>query len=237
MFEKVTPTHPDKVADRIAGAIVDMAYKEKENPRISVEVLMGYGKCHIIVKTDCPLDEESILKVVQRISERKDIKLDLKVSHVICITSAEHRNSHCDDNGIFKGIPLTEEQKSVVESIKKAFFESNRSMKYTSDNHTINILPESSSGCGITNRKLGSDMGDSMTGGGIHGKDLAKPDVSIAIYAWLKAQKENKPVQLSCIIGDEEVDGTPYSEIVEIARKFIKEKGGFEKFAEWGLID
>lgn len=27
-----------------------------------------------------------------------------------------------------------------------------------------------------------------------------------------------------------------YSEIVEIAREFIKEKGGFEKFAEWGLI-
>ena len=26
MFEKVNPQHPDKVADRIAGAIVDLAY-------------------------------------------------------------------------------------------------------------------------------------------------------------------------------------------------------------------
>lgn len=26
MFEKVNPAHPDKVADRIAGALVDLAY-------------------------------------------------------------------------------------------------------------------------------------------------------------------------------------------------------------------
>ena len=26
MFEKVNPGHPDKMADRIAGALVDMAY-------------------------------------------------------------------------------------------------------------------------------------------------------------------------------------------------------------------
>ena len=28
----------------------------------------------------------------------------------------------------------------------------------------------------------------------------------------------------------------PYAEIVEIARKFITDQGGFEKFAEWGLV-
>ncbi|MCT7893638.1 S-adenosylmethionine synthetase, partial [Bifidobacteriaceae bacterium WP021] len=27
MIEKVNPSHPDKIADRIAGAIVDLAYK------------------------------------------------------------------------------------------------------------------------------------------------------------------------------------------------------------------
>lgn len=31
------------------------------------------------------------------------------------------------------------------------------------------------------------------------------------------------------------IDGKPYAEVVEIARTFIKERGGFEKFAEWGL--
>ena len=48
MFEKVNPCHPDKVADRIAGALVDAAYRKEENPRIAVEVLIGHGVCHII---------------------------------------------------------------------------------------------------------------------------------------------------------------------------------------------
>lgn len=41
MIEKVNPSHPDKVADRIAGAIVDLAYKKQENPRDIVLIL-----CH-----------------------------------------------------------------------------------------------------------------------------------------------------------------------------------------------
>ena len=43
MFEKCNPSHPDKQADRIAGAIVDLAYQIDENPRIAVEVLLGHG--------------------------------------------------------------------------------------------------------------------------------------------------------------------------------------------------
>ena len=89
---------------------------------------------------------------------------------------------------------------------------------------------------GATNRKLGSDMADSVTGGGLHGKDLSKADVSVNIYAWLKAQKTREPVEMCCAIGDETVDGIPYSEIVETARAYIESVGGFEKFAEWGLV-
>ena len=79
-------------------------------------------------------------------------------------------------------------------------------------------------------------MGSSITGGGLHGKDLSKADVSINIYAFKKAQKLNKVVEISCAIGDEKVDGKLYKEIVEEARIYIKEIGGFEKFAEWGLF-
>ena len=89
---------------------------------------------------------------------------------------------------------------------------------------------------GATNRKLGSDMADSVTGGGLHGKDLSKADVSVNIYAWLKAQDTGVPVELCCAIGDETIDGRPYDEIVAIARDFINSLGGFEKFAEWGLV-
>ncbi len=89
---------------------------------------------------------------------------------------------------------------------------------------------------GATNRKLGSDMADSVTGGGLHGKDLSKADVSVNIYAFLKAQETGETVQLSCAIGDETVDGKPYAEIVETAKSYIDSVGGFEKFAMWGLV-
>ena len=79
-------------------------------------------------------------------------------------------------------------------------------------------------------------MADSVTGGGLHGKDLSKADVSVNIYAWLKAQRTGKPVELYCAIGDSEIDGKPYSEIVETAREYINSLGGFERFAEWGLV-
>ena len=106
-------------------------------------------------------------------------------------------------------------------------------------NAIINPLGEWTGGInvdtGATNRKLGSDMADGVTGGGLHGKDLSKADVSVNIYAFLKAQETGKPVELCCAIGDEMIDGKPYSEIVEIAREYINKQGGFEKFAEWGL--
>ena len=31
MFEKVNPSHPDKLCDRIAGALVDLAYRCKHS--------------------------------------------------------------------------------------------------------------------------------------------------------------------------------------------------------------
>ena len=79
-------------------------------------------------------------------------------------------------------------------------------------------------------------MGDSITGGGLHGKDLSKADVSVNIYCFLKAQETGKRNEISCAIGDEFIDNKPYGEIVEKAREFINQRGGFEKFAEWGLI-
>ena len=79
-------------------------------------------------------------------------------------------------------------------------------------------------------------MAQSVTGGGLHGKDLSKADVSVNIYAFLKAQETGKVVELCCAIGDDTIDGKPYSEIVEIARECINKIGGFEKFAEWGLF-
>ena len=40
MFEKVNPSHPDKVADRISGAIVDLCYTKSVNPKVACDVVL-----------------------------------------------------------------------------------------------------------------------------------------------------------------------------------------------------
>ena len=51
MFEKVNPSHPDKIADRIAGAMVDLAYREQQVPKVAIEVLIGHRHCNIICES------------------------------------------------------------------------------------------------------------------------------------------------------------------------------------------
>ena len=261
MFEKVNPSHPDKVADRIAGALVDLAYKCQDNPRIAVEVLIGHGKCNILAETSVRLGAHEVEEIVSRISSPsvkvfyKDVPQD---KHLAGNQSGAIR---CGDNGIFKGVPVTAEQqylsgfarglysrypfdgKFIIADKRLIICQSNARTEDLAKEYPdakINPLGDWTGGIGVdagaTNRKLGSDMADSVTGGGPHGKDLSKADVSVNIYAWLKAQETGKPVELHCAIGDETVDGKPYAEIVEIARKFISDLGGFEKFAEWGLV-
>ena len=250
MIEKVNPSHPDKIADRIAGAIVDLAYKIEKEPKIAVEVLIGHGNCKIIIESSVQYNETDIFDLVYRIAETNDIRVE-----IIFAKQDEHlaRNQlekvRCGDNGIFKGMPLTEEQKQLSSIARDLYKKYNSDGKYILDNDKLIICQSNAKNnelktmypnaiinpLGATNRKLGSDMADGVTGGGLHGKDLSKADVSVNIYAFLKAQETGKPVELCCAIGDETIDGKPYSEIVEIAREYINKQGGFEKFAEWGL--
>lgn len=264
MFEKVNPSHPDKIADRIAGALVDMAYEADDDPRIAVEVLVGHGVCHVIAETSVALDVGSVGRSVNRIAG--DVMLDYReVPQDVHLADNQQGAIRCGDNGIFKGVPVTDEQASLSEMVRMLYSEFPFDGKYIIDGgHVIACQSNVDSGVlasrvapygseidvnplgdwiggtgvdtGATNRKLGSDMADSVTGGGLHGKDLSKADVSVNIYAWLKAQQTGEPVELCCAIGDEEIDGRPYRDVVEIARGFIVEHGGFEKFAEWGLV-
>lgn len=260
MFEKVNPKHPDKIADRIAGAIVDLAYKENKNPRIAVEVLIGHGKCHIIAETSVYLDKKDVIRATRRIAGRVYVDY-VEVPQDLHLADNQSEKIRCGDNGIFKGVPLTKEQKELAEIARNIYANYHSDGKYIIDgnkliicqskannyelqkkfpNAIINPIGEWTGGTnvdtGATNRKLGSDMADSVTGGGLHGKDLSKADVSVNIYCFLKAQATNQVVEISCAIGDEYIDNRPYEEIVEIARDFINGLGGFEKFAEWGLF-
>lgn len=260
MIEKVNPCHPDKVADRIAGAIVDLAYKTEKDPKIAVEVLIGHGVCYVIVETSADIFAEQIKRIVHRIAGQMAVISDIKPQDKH-LADNQADGFRCGDNGIFKGMPLTDEEKklsAIARDIYKAYLfdgkyildgerliicQSNAKTKELRKKYPgadINPIGDWTGGTdvdtGATNRKLGSDMAQSVTGGGLHGKDLSKADVSVNIHAFLKAQKTGQPVVLSCAIGDDTVDGMPYSEIVEEAREYINSMGGFEKFAEWGLF-
>ena len=265
MIEKVNPCHPDKVADRIAGAIVDLGYKKQKNPKIAVEVLIGHNNCSVIIETSVNYSKKEIRDIVKRITKVDNWKWNIKiVEQDIHLATNQSEKVRCGDNGIFKGVPLTDNEKEISYIAREIYKKYHSDGKYILNNNklivcqsnanneeltsdllvlhkelTVNPLGEWTGGTdvdsGATNRKLGSDMAQSVTGGGLHGKDLSKADVSVNIYAFLKAQETGKVVELCCAIGDDTIDGKPYAEIVEIARDYINKIGGFEKFAEWGL--
>ena len=260
MFEKVNPSHPDKQSDRIAGALVDIAYSHVNDPRIAVEVLLGHGICHIIVETDISLPINEVEAAVERIAGKVAVDY-VEVAQDSHLARNQKHGFRCGDNGIFRGVPVTAEQQKLTCIAKDIYAKYGCDGKYILDGKRL-ILCQSNApteelfaayqkaeinpignwtggpdvDTGATNRKLGSDMADSVTGGGLHGKDLSKADVSVNIWAWLKAQETGKPVEVCCAIGDDNVGGVPYSEMVETARDYIMKLGGFERFAEWGLV-
>lgn len=267
MFEKVNPMHPDKIADRIAGALVDLAYSKDDRPRIAVEVLVGHGECNIVAETSVVLNVFDVVNAVRRIAKERLSVNYHEVPQDEALAKNQENAMRCGDNGIFRGAPVTPEQMELSFLARRLYDVYRSDGKYILDNEKvvvcqsnakkeelynelkayeprrrviINPLGEWGGGInvdsGATNRKLGSDMGDGVTGGGLHGKDLSKADVAVNIYAFLKAQRLGEKVELSCAIGDEYVDGIPYGEIVDIAAKFIEKLGGFEAFAEWGLF-
>ena len=272
MFEKVNPNHPDKVADRIAGAIVDLAYSKQDDPKVAVEVLIGHGKCNIIAETSVSMRIVEIAQICWRITgNNKLIVKYVEVPQDEYLAQNQEKGFKCGDNGIFKGVPISDEEQELCEIAKKMYARYKTDGKYIINksekahkliicqsnartqelkneypNAVVNPLGDWTGGTnvdtGATNRKLGSDMGRAATGGGLHGKDLSKADVSVNIYCHIKAQAFQKEVQMLCAIGDEKVLDVntgaliPYSEIVDMAKAYIKDIGGFEKLAEWGLI-
>ena len=310
MFEKVNPSHPDKVADRIAGAIVDLCYTKSEWPKVAAEVLLGHGLCSLQIETSERLTAEELEAIVHRIAGEEVEVRALIVPQDVHLADNQAGAVRCGDNGIFRGCAPTHEQKlltAIATSIYDRYptdgkyiigryrrrdgkhyvepsEDGDRSLGLTicqsnatndeildwwhkfGNDHLwdlqekftfcfgrddenrkrfisltkINPLGPWTGGintdCGATNRKLGSDMGDGVTGGGLHGKDLSKADVSVNIWAYLESIRTGREVTACCSIGDETVCGIPYRDIVEQARLYIHTLGGFERFAEWGLI-
>ena len=267
MIEKVNPQHPDKVADRIAGALVDYAYTRSTAPKIAVEVLIGHGKVMIITETSVHIPQVEVHRIVERIAGNLEVEYR-EVPQDPELATNQSESIRAGDNGIFKGVPVDSEVRLLGALSRKLYDNFPTDGKYILDQEnrrviicqsyasdgvlksfmnfhdswsvTLNPLGYWTGGTdvdtGATNRKLGSDMGRAVTGGGLHGKDLSKADVSVNIYAHIRAQETGEEVNICCAIGDKTVDGKDYEEIVQIASQYVENIGGFEKLAEWGLV-
>ena len=278
MIEKVNPSHPDKVADRIAGALVDLAYTKNARPKIAVEVLIGHGKCHIICETSEHFTMDEVTFKVLPIAGAVDIDY-VEVPQDAHLAANQEKEARCGDNGIFKGVPSNTEEKILSDLAHAMYQKWPTDGKFIYDletdtfiacqsnahgsavkqyllgtpyvRHAIaNPLGDWTGGTdvdtGATNRKLGSDMGRAVTGGGLHGKDLSKADVAVNIACYQIANRDQVEVNAFCAIGDDKITFVrsggyepltmAYSEVIEMARGFIDFLGGFEKLAEWGLF-
>ena len=235
VIEKVNQYHPDKVADRIAGAIVDYAYTLQPNPRIAVEVLVGHGHATIIAETSVILERQVVEAAVGRIAGLTKGQVELvqvpQDSHLALNQAAGFR---CGDNGVFaakwnsdyeRATELAAEYGSIFLADGKYLFDFKKGAaticQSNAANHdiaalvtefdalTINPLGAWTGGTdtdtGATNRKLGSDQ-PLCNPNGLHGKDLSKADVTITIC--LNAISRilgGALVQAYCSIGDVDV--------------------------------
>lgn len=288
-YERVSPNHPDKIADRIAGAIVDLCYTKSKDPKVACEVLIGHGQANVQVETSEQISAEDIAAIVRRIAGEGIETRALIVPQDPHLAANQQQGLRAGDNGIFRGAPPTHEQKLLTAIAASIYDQHPYDGKYiiqgkgrladpvfdltVCQSHlsreqepqlrehlknaygihlpVINPLgpwtggPDTDSGA--VNRKLGSDMGDGVSGGGINGKDLSKGDVSINIVAFLKAVQSGQTVTACCSIGDEQVtfqyangktETETFADIVEMARLYILTdcNGSFETFSEWGLI-
>lgn len=283
MFEKVNPSHPDKVADRIAGAIVDIAngLDTSASPHMAVEVLIGHDKCFVVIETNISSDIwffancEKVIKVkIKEISkiEPYDVKILTKYQDTHLDKAQAGKRAVCGDNGIFRGVPISNEEKQLTKLVKSLYKLYPTDGKFLINNGQVTICQSNAKtedlkeiapfahinplgdwtgglrvDTGATNRKLGSDMGRGVTGGGIHGKDLTKPDVTLNILCHKWAQKYGEEVTACVSIGDEHIrlmvngmasSKLPYQNCINEAQAYLNKYygGSFERLAEWGLI-
>ena len=269
--EKVSPMHPDKIADRIAGALVDYCYSVAENPKCAFEVLIGHGACFITGETSVHVPADYAENIAKRICKEQIDKFEyIEVAQDAHLANNQSKELRCGDNGVFAGYPMPEVHEIANQICHDLYakYPYDGKIVYNNDNGVltvcwsntpagdikdtipgaciINPIGDWTGGInvdtGITGRKLASDfygIEKPLGGGTMHGKDLSKADCSVNIYCFLKAQETGEEVKAICSIGDRLVNvngqSVEFTEIVEKAHQYIRQIGGFEKLAEWGL--
>lgn len=121
--EKVSPRHPDKIADRIAGALVDYCYSKEDNPRCAFEVLIGHGSCFITGETSVSIPEKTVREIAERIclEELYEVKY-VEVPQDVHLANNQ-KELRCGDNGIFAGFPMPDVHKEALDICQSIYSE------------------------------------------------------------------------------------------------------------------
>mgnify|MGYP006992779372 CR=1 FL=1 len=83
-------------------------------------MLIGHSVCHVIIETTEKLYQEPIEKIIHRIAG--DVKADiLIVPQDVYLTNNQKNKVRCGDNGIFKGMHLTDEQKELSKIAREIY--------------------------------------------------------------------------------------------------------------------
>ena len=122
MFEKVNAGHPDKMADRLAGAVVDLVYERaggltKANPRVACEVMAGHGRVDVQIETSLgrlDLRADDLDPLIHRLFGERVEGNVLIAPQDAHLSDNQTRGLRCGDNGIFRGCPPTEEQRVLT---------------------------------------------------------------------------------------------------------------------------
>ena len=179
--------HPDKVADRIAGALVDYCYSVSENPKCAFEVLIGHGRCTITGETSVHVPTWFVKDTVRRISKERIHTKYIEVPQDKHLAANQEKEFRCGDNGVFAGYPMPKVHKiatdicqdlyekapydgKIVLELKKGGDKlticwsnvCNADLKAEYPNAKVNPIGEWTGGTsvdtGITGRKLASDF-------------------------------------------------------------------------------
>lgn len=100
--------HPDKIADRIAGALVDYCYAREENPRCAFEVLIGHKSCFITGETSVSIPRDFVYETATRICGENYLENFeyIEVPQDTELSKNQEKGISCGDNGVFAGFPM-----------------------------------------------------------------------------------------------------------------------------------
>lgn len=249
MNVKVSPNYVSKLADRIAGAIVDHAYELKKNPRVYATVEIHESKCRVYVSANCTIDKSIVEGIVSRIAGLNEVYYEFNLidgyEDFSCSMDAKVKAKIEDDNDR-RVVSVCNDVYKSTEAMVSCEFEYPNMVVYTEDtskkvdfcvNHndiSIEFRSLVKPINGTTNLCVDSDMGIMGTQY-LHGVDARNPHFALAIYAYLLVEDNGGEVCISCNKGDTIVNGVKYTTIVNKAKAYVTRIGGFEKLAEWGM--